>query len=398
VSLPKQAILAAASRISDEVIALRRHFHKHPELSFQEFETSEFIQKWLTEKGFEFKGDYVKTGIVAEVKGVHPSNTVFCVRGDMDALPIQEENTADYASQNTGVMHACGHDVHTSCIMGTMLVMDELKEQFSGIARFIFQPGEEVLPGGAKLMIEEGALGSPTPSGIVGQHVFPDLEAGKVGFRSGAYMASADELHITIKGKGGHAALPEKLIDPILISSHVIVALQQVVSRRNNPKLPSVLSIGRVEALGATNVIPDTVSLKGTFRTFDETWRFQAHEHIKKLINGMAKSMGGSAEVDIQIGYPSVFNDPELTERSKSIAIALFGSERVVDLEMRMTAEDFSWYTHHMPGCFYRLGTAFHNKPTSGLHTSTFDIDEQALEMGVALLSAIAINELPIQS
>ena len=397
-TLPKQAILEAANRISGEVIELRRHFHKHPELSFQEFETSKFVQEWLTKKGFQFKCDYVNTGIVAEIKGVQSSDTVFCIRGDMDALPIQEENLVSYVSQNAGVMHACGHDVHTSCIMGTMLVLDRLKDHFSGTARFIFQPGEEVLPGGAKLMIEEGALGSTMPSGIIGQHVFPDLEAGKVGFRSGAYMASADELHITIKGKGGHAALPEKLVDPILISSHVIVALQQVVSRRNNPKLPSVLSIGRIEALGATNVIPDTVSLKGTFRTFDETWRFQAHEHIKKLINGIAESMGGSADVDIQVGYPSVFNQPELTERSKNIAINLFGTERVVDLEMRMTAEDFSWYTHHMPGCFYRLGTAFHDKPTSGLHTSTFDVDEQALEMGVALLSAIAINELSIQS
>lgn len=395
-SIPKQKILAAAKRVAGEVIALRRYFHQHPELSFQEFETSKYIQNWLSEKEFQFKGNYVKTGIVAEVKGAIHSDSVFCVRADMDALPIQEENTSEYISQNKGVMHACGHDVHTACAMGAMLVVNELKEHFAGTMKFIFQPGEEVLPGGAKLMIEEGAFGSPTPSGIVGQHVFPDLEAGKVGFRSGAYMASADELHITVKGKGGHAALPEKLIDPVLIASHVVVALQQIVSRRNNPKLPSVLSIGKFEALGATNVIPNEVQLKGTFRTFDESWRFTAHKHIKKLIHGIAESMGGTADVKILVGYPSVFNEPKLTERSKNVALQLFGKERVIDLEMRMTAEDFSWYTQYMPGCFYRLGTAFHNKPTSGLHTSTFDVDEQALEMGVALLSAIAINELSI--
>jgi len=396
VSLPKQAILTATKQINDEVIALRRHFHANPELSFQEYQTSTFIKEWLTKHGFQFTGDYVKTGIVAEIQGNHTSDSVFFLRGDMDALPIQEENKTDYASKNQDVMHACGHDVHTACIMGAMLVIRELKAHFTGTVKFLFQPGEEVLPGGAKLMIEEGALGSPLPSGILGQHVFPDLEAGKVGFRSGSYMASADELHFTVKGKGGHAALPEKLVDPILIASHIVIALQQLVSRRNNPKLPSVLSIGRFEAMGATNIIPNEVQLKGTFRTFDEDWRFEAHKHIRKIVSGLAESMGGSADVNILVGYPSVYNEPDLTERAKSVAIELFGREQVVDLDMRMTAEDFSWYTHHIPGCFYRLGTAFHDKPTSGLHTSTFDVDEQSISIGVALLSGIALNELSI--
>lgn len=389
----KEKIQRKAREIYDELVEIRRHLHRTPELSFQEVETSKFIQSQLTrlEIPFDVVAD---TGIVAMINGKN-SDKVIALRADIDALPIQEENDCVYHSINTGVMHACGHDVHTTSLLGVAMILKSLQSELYGSVKLLFQPGEEKLPGGATLMIKAGALEHPTPHGILGQHVYPELEAGKVGFRSGKYMASADEVYLKVIGKGGHAALPERNIDAVLISAHIIVALQQVTSRRAHPGTPTVLSFGKVSAKGATNVIPDEVNIAGTFRTFDETWRREAHLLIAKIASQTAEAMGAKCEVDIRVGYPFVMNDPELTTRSKSYAQEYLGPENVIDLDMRMTGEDFAFYSQVMPGCFYRLGTKNGSKGAfKGLHTSTFDVDERCLETGSGLMAFMAINEL----
>ena len=387
-------IKALAKEYNDEVIQIRRHIHQHPELSFKEFETSKFIQKQLTAWGVEFDTGYVNTGIIAFVKGKNPSSKVIALRADIDALPIQEEKEFNFASINKGVMHACGHDVHTSSLLGAIKILQSLKSEFNGTVKCLFQPAEEILPGGASLMIEQGALENPKPDSILGQHVYPELPVGKVGMKSGLYMASTDELYVKVIGKGGHAALPHTVIDPILITSHIIVALQQIVSRSSKPDMPSVLSFGKVIAEGATNIIPDEVNLAGTFRTFDESWRSEAHEKMIKMASSVAESMGGSCEFEVRKGYPYLVNDEVVTAQTKKSAIAYLGKENVVDLELRMTAEDFAYYSQIMPGCFYRLGTATPGMQTSGLHTSTFNPDERAIEQGMGLMSWLAIEQL----
>ncbi|MCB9186990.1 MAG: amidohydrolase [Flavobacteriales bacterium] len=390
----KHLVAANASQILD----IRRHLHANPELSFKEFETSKFVCSKLDEWGIPYTNGYVKTGIVAHIEGKNPNSKVVAIRGDMDALPILEANDVPYKSKNDGVMHACGHDVHTSCALGAAKVLHELRDDFEGTLKVVFQPGEERLPGGASLMIKEGALDNPKPSSMVGQHVLPDLAVGKVGFKSGMYMASADEVYFTVMGKGGHAALPHKLIDPVLITSHIIVALQQIVSRRTKPGVPCVLSFGRVEANGATNVIPNEVHVQGTFRTMDEEWRFEAHRIMKKLAEELAVSMGGTCDFRVDVGYPFVYNDEKLTEFARKAAIEYLGEDNVEELEMRMTGEDFSYYTHHMPGCFYRLGVSNEAEGlTSGLHTPTFNVDERCLEIGTGVMSYIALKQLQSQ-
>lgn len=389
-------IKALAKEYNDEIIQIRRHIHQHPELSFKEFETSKFIQKQLTSWGVEFDTGYVNTGIIAFVKGNNPSSKVIALRADIDALPIQEENEFDFASINSGVMHACGHDVHTSSLLGAIKILQSIRSEFNGTVKCLFQPAEEILPGGASLMIEQGALENPRPDSILGQHVYPELPVGKVGMKSGLYMASTDELHVKIIGKGGHAALPHTVIDPVLITSHIIVALQQIVSRSSKPDMPSVLSFGKVIAEGATNIIPEEVNLAGTFRTFDESWRSKAHEKMIKMASSIAESMGGSCEFEVRKGYPYLVNDEAVTAQTKKSAIAYLGKENVVDLDLRMTAEDFAYYSQIMPGCFYRLGTATPGTQTSGLHTSTFSPDERAIEQGMGLMSWLAIEQLNI--
>lgn len=383
------------SENAPEILDIRRHLHANPELSFKEFETSKYVCSILDKWGIPYKNGFVETGIVAHIEGKNPSSKVIALRGDMDALPILEENDVPYCSTNKGVMHACGHDVHTSCVMGVAKALNEIKDDFEGTVKIIFQPGEERLPGGASLMIKEGALDNPNASSIIGQHVLPELEVGKVGFRKGMYMASADEIHFTVKGKGGHAALPHYNIDPVLITSHIIVALQQVVSRRTKPGVPCVVSFGHVLADGATNVIPDEVVVQGTFRTMDEEWRMEAHAIMKKMAEEMAAAMGGSCDFRVDVGYPFVYNNEEVTGFAEAKAKEYLGAENVVELDMRMTGEDFSFYTQHMPGCFYRLGTG--NKAegiTSGLHTSTFNVDEKCLEVGTGLMTYIAYQQL----
>ena len=384
-----------AANYSDEVVAIRRHLHQHPELSFVEFETSKYIQSKLDEWGITYEAGMVKTGIVVLVEGNNPSKKVIALRADIDALPIQEENNFPYRSVNDGVMHACGHDLHTSSLLGVVKILNELKSEFEGTVKCFFQPGEERLPGGASLMIKEGILENPKPEIVFGQHVYPDLPCGKVGFRPGIYMASADELYVTVHGKGGHGALPHKNVDPVLITSHIMVALQQVVSRQAKPDVPTVLSFGKVVANGSTNVIPAKVELEGTFRTFNEEWRAEAHEKMVKMAKSIAESMGGTCDFEVRKGYPFLVNDEHVTLRAKRVAQQFLGEENVVDLDLRMTAEDFSYYSQEMPGCFYRLGTARpEEQKVSGLHTSTFNLDENAIELGVGLMAAMAIEEL----
>lgn len=376
----------------DFVRDIRRHIHANPELSFQEKNTSQYIQRVLDDLKIPYKTGFAEHGIVASVGN---GSRVIALRGDMDALPIQEENEVEYKSVNHGVMHACGHDVHSASLLGAARILKQTEGKWSGRVLLVFQPGEEKLPGGASIMIRDGALEDPAPEAIFAQHVFPDLEAGKVGFRPGMYMASADEIRIRVKGKGGHAAMPDKLIDPVLMASHLVVALQQVVSRNADPTIPAVLSFGRIEGAGATNVIPSEVYLEGTFRTMNEIWRSEAHRHIERICHDLTSSMGGSCEVKIDKGYPFLINDEALTIRARENAIAFLGEDNVVDLPIRMTSEDFSYFSQKYTGCFYRLGVRNESRGiTHNLHQSRFDIDEDALITGSGLMAWLAIKEL----
>jgi amidohydrolase len=387
-------ILEAARHFFPSVKDVRRHLHMHPELSFQEYKTSEFIQKQLSQAGIPFSNNWVQTGVLAEIKG-HLGGKLVALRGDMDALPIHETNETNYASMNNGVMHACGHDVHSACVLGAGFILQSLAEHLPGTVQLVFQPGEEQHPGGARLMLDAGIFKGQQPSAIIAQHVFPSLAAGKVGFREGRYMASSDEIYIRIKGKGGHAAMPHQIVDPVLTAAHVLVALQSVSSRYAPPFMPTVLSFGKMDAAGATNVIPDDVILEGTFRTMDEQWRSIAHEHILRIAEETAHAFGAQAEVEISKGYPVLCNEEALTRRCRQAAEAYLGKEQVLELDMRMTAEDFSWFAQEMPACFYRLGTAGQDgKFSSGVHTSSFDVDEEALLTGMGLMAWLAVNEL----
>ncbi|MCK4663767.1 MAG: amidohydrolase [Bacteroidales bacterium] len=375
-----------------EIISIRRHIHQNPELSFNEFETSEFICSKLDEYNVSYKNEYVKTGIIATIKGKNPDKKIIALRADMDALPIIEENEIPYKSVNK-TMHACGHDAHTASLLGTAKILNILKDKFEGTVKLIFQPGEELLPGGALLMLDEGTLKDSEPDIVIGQHVLPTMKSGKAGFRKGMYMASSDEIYLTVSGKGGHAAITDKVTDTVLIASQIIVALQQIVSRNAQASIPTVLSFGRVEANGATNVIPNKVKIDGTFRTMDEEWRKEAHLKIEKIAKSIAEGMGGKCEVKIVKGYPFLKNNELVTEQAKSFAEQYLGKENVEDMEIRMTAEDFAYFAQKYPSTFYRLGTAGNNK-ISHLHTSTFNIDENALCTGMGLMAWIAVSFL----
>ncbi len=382
-----EKIKTLARDYAPEFINIRHHLHAHPELSYQEFETSKFVQHKLHEWGIPYQ-IMATTGVVGLIKGKNPEKRTVALRADMDALPIKEENDIPYKSKNEGVMHACGHDVHSTCLLGAAKILNDTKEEWEGTVKLIFQPGEEKNPGGASLMIKDGVLEHPKPAAIFGLHVHPGLPVGKVSFRSGKVMASADELYITIKGKGGHAASPDLCIDPILIASHLIIALQQIVSRNNNPHNPSVLSITAFNGGTTTNVIPNEVKLKGTFRAMGEEWRFKAHELIRKMTHDLVQSMGGEAELLIDIGYPSVYNSEALHEIAWHKAIEFLGAAHVEETEKRMGAEDFGYYTQQIPGCFFRLGVMNEAKGiTSGVHTPTFNIDDNAIEIGMGMMA-----------
>jgi amidohydrolase len=385
-----------ASEIHDEVIEIRRHLHAHPELSFHEYETSSFVKARLDEMNISWE-PIAGTGIVALIKGEKPSGQVIALRADMDALPINEINQVDYVSQNNGVMHACGHDVHTSSLLGTARILQSIKNKFGGTIKLIFQPGEEKLPGGASLMIKEGILSTPPPSAVIGQHVSPTIETGKIALRKGQFMASMDEIFVTVRGKGGHGAQPHLNIDPVMITSHILVALQQIVSRMADPILPSVLSFGKLIANGAINVIPDEVYIEGTFRTLDESWRTEAHKRIKKIAENLAESMGGVCDCKIVRGYPSLINEENLTMQIQSFAKEYLGPENVMDADIWMAAEDFAWYSQAADSCLYLLGVGNKNKGiVSSLHTPTFNVDESALVVSTGLMAYIAIRRLGV--
>lgn len=396
----KDKVQQLARQFFPDVVAQRRHLHQYPELSFEEVETGKFIAGQLEKLGIPHQTGVADNGVVGLIEGGKGPGPIIALRADIDALPITEANEVVYKSKNEGVMHACGHDVHTASLLGAARILQEVRSELRGTVKLIFQPAEERLPGGASLMIKEGVLENPRPAAIVGQHVHPPLEVGKVGMRGGKYMASADELYVTVKGKGGHGALPMDCIDPIVITSHIITALQQVISRNANPAVPSVLTFGHIASTGgATNIIPNEVKLKGTFRTMDEAWRFEAHQRMKKMAASIAEGMGGFCDFDIQVGYPALINDEPLTEKVRAYATEYLGPENVVELPIRMTAEDFAYYSQEMPACFYRLGTGNAAKGiNSPLHTNTFNVDEDALAVSTGLMAWVAIRQLEGQA
>lgn len=385
----KERIQQAAAKYATEFIEVRHHLHANPELSYQEFETSAFVQKKLAEFGIPFEVK-ATTGVVGLIKGKNPDKSITALRADMDALPIIEENDVPYKSKNPGVMHACGHDVHTTCLLGAAKILNELKNDWEGTVKLIFQPGEEKNPGGASLLIKEAVLENPKPEKIFALHVHPGLEVGRLSFRNGMVMASADEIYITIKSKGGHAAAPQFTADTILIASHLIISLQQIVSRNNSPFNPSVLSITSFQGGNTTNVIPSEVKLMGTFRAMNEEWRFKAHELIKKQTIELVAAMGAEATIHIDVGYPFVLNNEALGNETIRKAGEYVGEANVEETELRMGAEDFAYYSHQIPACFFRLGAGNKAKGiTSGVHTPTFNIDERAIEIGMGMMAWI---------
>lgn len=388
-------IKALSLSYSKEVIDMRRHLHAHPELSYEEVNTSKFVKAALSKFGVDAQQEMATTGIVALIKGKNPGKKTIALRADMDALPIHEANEVSYKSTKPGVMHACGHDVHTSSLLGTAKILNEVKDQFEGTVKLIFQPGEEKNPGGASYMIRDGALKNPEPASIIGQHVMPLVPVGKIGFREGMYMASSDEIYLKVIGKGGHGAAPELTIDPVVIASHIIIALQQVISRNASPRQPTVLTFGRIIADGATNIIPNEVNIAGTFRALNEEWRKEGLKKLQKMAEGVAEAMGGKCEVEISHGYPYLENNPELTRRIRQAAEAYVGKENVVDIDLTLGSEDFAYYSHVIPASFYRLGTRNEARGiTSYVHTPTFDIDEDALKIGPGLMAWMAVCEL----
>lgn len=388
----KEKIKSLAKQYSPEFIEVRHHLHANPELSYQEFETSKFVQDKLKEWNIPFQIK-ATTGVVGLIKGKNPDKKVIALRADMDALPIKEENNVSYKSTKEGVMHACGHDVHTTCLLGAAKILNELKDEWEGTVKLIFQPGEEKNPGGASLMIKDGVLENPAPQAIFGMHVHPGLALGKLSLRSGQVMASADEIYITISGKGGHAASPHLTVDTILLASQLVVALQQIVSRNNNPFNPTVLSITSFQGGYTTNVIPSEVKLMGTLRCMNEEWRFKAHELIKQTANALVTNMGAELNLHIDVGYPSVYNNEQLHETAKTLGAELLGKENVEETELRMGAEDFGYYAQKIPACFYRVGVMNAAKGiTSGVHTPTFNIDEDAIETGIGLMAWFGAN------
>lgn len=386
----KQYIVRRSEELFEKVRGYREHLHRYPELSYQEVETMKFISKQLKELEIDHQTGIGGTGVVGIIRASHHpiDMEVVALRADMDALPITEENDVSYKSTVDGVMHACGHDVHTAVLLGAAEILNEIKEELPQPVKLIFQPGEEKNPGGASLMIRDKVLEHPTVKSIYALHVFPDFPVGKTGFKGGLYMASCDEVYITIHGKGGHGATPHQCIDPIVIGAELILNLQTIISRKCDPKIPCVLSFGHFEALGATNVIPSKAILKGTFRTMDESWRAEALQLIEKHAKAIVEGNGGKLEIEISKGYPFLENDEELTKKLKQKAISLLGEENVEDLPIRLTAEDFSFYAQEIPACFFRIGVRNEEQNiTFGVHHPRFDIDANALKTGMQLMS-----------
>lgn len=390
----KGKIKLLSEKYFQEIVTVRRHLHTIPEIGFEEYETSKYIIVKLREYGIPYQMGVAGTGVVGAIHGKNANKKTIALRADMDALPIKEENEVVFKSQNEGIMHACGHDAHMACVLGAAKILNEFNNDFDGTIKLIFQPSEEKFPGGAIKMIEEGVLENPHVDNVFGQHSLPSLDAGKVGFKTGKYMASTDEIYITVHGKGGHAATPELFINPLMIASKILTELEKYFLDYKPSDSPSVLTFGRIIGEGRTNIVPDKVFIEGTFRAYDERWRSKAHEGIIKTAAAVAESSKGSCEVRIDCGYPVLINNDELTEKTKQLAIEFLSSKNVVDLEMRMTAEDFAYFAQKVPSVFYRFGVRNELRNiTSNLHTSIFDIDEESLKTATGLMAWIAINQ-----
>ena len=385
----KEKILELSDLFFDEIVSIRRYMHMHPELSFQEFETSNYIKSILKSWDINFLDGYANTGILVNLEGKEPSSRVIALRADFDALPILEENDVEYKSKNEGIMHACGHDAHTASMLGALKILHTTKDHWRGTIKFIFQPAEERLPGGAKQMIEEGVLENPNVQHVIAQHVLPELEVGKVGFRCGTYMASTDELYVTISGKGGHAAIPSSYNNPIIASSELVLDLNQFF----NDKADAIFAIGYIDGTGSTNIIPNEVNLMGTFRALDESFRLESHNHMNRIVDQVEKKYNIKIDLNIKKGYPALNNDIQFTLNQINKAKEFLGEKNVIDLPIRMTAEDFSYFANAVPSCFYRLGTGNKDKGLiHGLHTSKFNIDEDSLKIGMGLMAFLAIS------
>ena len=383
-----------ASDNFEDIVAVRRHLHQYPELSQEEFKTMEFVAARLRDYGLNPVTGIAKTGVMAMIEGRNPSSYCVALRADYDALPLEECTGLSFASENKGVMHACGHDMHTSSLLGAAKILSQLKDTFEGSIMLIFQPSEEKYPGGAFMMLEDGVFAKTTPNEIYSFHCLPEMDCGKIGMRKGKYMASTDELYLTVKGKGGHGGTPNLDIDPIVIASHIIVAMQQIVSRNANPVMPTILSFGKMIGMGRTNIIPDEVKIEGTIRTFDEEWRLDAHRRITRIAQGMAESMGGSCDVFIDFGYPYVFNDDDCTQRTHDNGVEYFGAENVEWLDMRMTAEDFAFFAQKVPACYYRIGVHIPGTPITNLHRPNLMIDEKSIEYAMGFIAYNALKAL----
>lgn len=395
-----ERIKEIAHRINPEVIEWRRWLHRHPDLSQQEFGTMEYVAERLREMGLEPRTGIGKTGCMAMLKGERRTESrerPYCValRADYDALPLQEATGLPFASENPGVMHACGHDMHTSSLLGAAKILCEMREELRGDIMFIFEPSEEMYPGGARMMMEDGLFKDVTPNEIYAFHCLPEMDCGRVGMRKGKYMASTDELYWTIKGRGGHGATPHLSVDPILVASHIVIALQQVVSRNASPMMPTVLTIGKIQETGGrTNIIPDEVKMEGIIRTFDEKWRLEAHEKIRRISCGIAESMGAECDLFIDYGYPYVVNDDECTQQVHDNACDYLGEDKVEWLDLRMTAEDFAFFAQKIPACYYRIGIHEPNTPFSNLHRPNLIVDERSIELANGLIAYNAIMAL----
>lgn len=384
-----------ARRNAPEIIACRRWLHAHPELSQQETGTMNYVADQLRSFGLQPRTGIGGTGCMAMLRGGHePDSYCVALRADYDALPLTEQTGLPFASENPGVMHACGHDMHTSSLLGAAKILCSLREELHGSIMLIFEPSEEKYPGGARMMMEDGLFSEVTPNEIYGFHCLPEMDYGYVGMRKGKYMASTDELYWTVKGRGGHGATPQLSVDPILIACHIVVALQQVVSRNASPLMPTTLSMGRIIGEGRTNIIPDEVKMEGIIRTFDEQWRLEAHDKIRRISQGIAEAMGGSCDLFIDYGYPFVVNDDACTQQVHDNAVAYLGEDKVQWIDMRMTSEDFAFFAQKIPACYYRIGIHTPGTPFSNLHRPTLMVDERAIELASGLVAYNACQAL----
>lgn len=371
-----------ASANASTVIEWRRWMHRHPELSQQEFGTMEFVAERLRQMGLEPKTGLGKTGVMAMIRGgIDPDGYCVAMRADYDALPLTEATGLPFASENPGVMHACGHDMHTCSLLGAAQILCSIREELHGSVMLIFEPSEEMYPGGARMMMNDGLFDEVMPDEIYAFHCLPEMECGRIGMKKGRYMASTDELYWTIKGRGGHGATPHLSVDPILIASHIVVALQQLVSRNAAPMMPTVLSFGKFIGEGRTNIIPDEVKMEGIIRTFDPEWRLECHEKIRKMSCGIAESMGGECDLFIDYGYLPVINNDVCTQKVHDNGVEYLGAENVEWLDLRMTAEDFSFFADKIPACYFRVGIHEPDTPFCNLHRTNLMVDERSLEL-----------------